>query len=57
MKKKHLATVKEKALIKLEKDKLTRKAFDLSEKIKASEEVVQAKIKAAHVRGSGSPDQ
>jgi hypothetical protein len=56
MKKKHLATVKEKALIKLEKDKLTRKAFELSEKIKGSEEAVQAKIKAAHVRGSGSPE-
>ena len=29
MKKKHLATLKEKALIKLEKDKLTRRAHDL----------------------------
>jgi regulator of replication initiation timing len=37
MKKKHLATVKEKALLKLEKDKLQRKVFELNESIKENE--------------------
>lgn len=41
MNKKLLATVKEKALIKLEKDKLTRKAFDLQSEIKKQEDKVQ----------------
>jgi len=33
MKKKHLVTVKEKALLKLEKDKLTRETHELQSKI------------------------
>jgi hypothetical protein len=37
MKKKHLATVKEKALLKLEKDKLQRKVHDIDEEIKERE--------------------
>jgi len=37
MKKKHLATVKEKALLKLEKDKLQRKVHDINEEIKERE--------------------
>jgi chromosome segregation ATPase len=37
MKKKHLATVKEKALLKLEKDKLQRKVHDIDEQIKDRE--------------------
>ena len=41
MKKKHLATVKEKALLKLEKDKLQRRAHELEEAIKAQEAKVQ----------------
>jgi hypothetical protein len=35
MKKKHLTIVKEKALIKLEKDKLSRKAQEIQAEIKA----------------------
>jgi regulator of replication initiation timing len=34
MKKKHLATVKDKALLKLERDKLQRRAHDLNQLIK-----------------------
>jgi hypothetical protein len=37
MKKKHLTTVKEKALLKLEKDKLQRKVHDIDEEIKERE--------------------
>jgi hypothetical protein len=37
MKKRHLATVKEKALLKLEKDKLQRKVHDIDEEIKERE--------------------
>ncbi len=37
MKKKHLATVKEKALLKLERDKLQRRAHDLNQLIKQNE--------------------
>ena len=55
MKKKHLATVKEKALIKLEKDKLSRKAHELQEDIKANEEKVHRDIQAAHKRANQSP--
>jgi len=41
MKKKHLAVVKEKALIKLEKDKLSRKCMEIQNEIKAKEMKVQ----------------
>ena len=37
MKKKHLATFKDKALLKLEKDKLQRKVHDINLAIKANE--------------------
>ena len=50
MNKKLLTTVKEKALIKLEKDKLSRKAFDLQSEIKRQEEKVQRQINATHKR-------
>jgi regulator of replication initiation timing len=40
MKKKHLATVKEKALLKLEKDKLQRKVHDIDEQIKDREQKI-----------------
>ncbi len=44
MKKKHLVTVKEKALLKLEKDKLQRKAHELNAQIKENEMKVQRQI-------------
>ena len=44
MKKKHLVTVKEKALLKLEKDKLQRKAPELNAQIKENEMKVQRQI-------------
>lgn len=50
MNKKLLATVKEKALIKLEKDKLARKAFELQAQIKSQEEKVQRNINQQHKR-------
>jgi len=40
VKKKLLVTVKEKALLKLEKDKLSNKAFSLTNEIKQNEEKV-----------------
>ena len=45
--KKHLAAVKEKALIKLEKDKLQKKATDIQNEIKSHEEKVQKQIDAS----------
>ncbi len=54
MKKKHLAVVKEKALIKLEKDKLSRKAAALQAQIKANEARVQKKIALQHKRSQAS---
>lgn len=44
MKKKHLAAVKEKALLKLEKDKASKRAFEIQMMIKAHEEKVQKQI-------------
>ena len=44
MKKKLLNVQKEKALCKLEKDKLNKKAYELTSTIKANEQSVQAKI-------------
>lgn len=41
MKKKHLAVVKDKALLKLEKDKLQRRVHDLNTEIKDNEARVQ----------------
>ena len=46
VKKKLLDTTKEKALLKLEKDKLQKKAFTLQANIKANEEKVQKEIEA-----------
>ena len=48
VKKKLLNTTKEKALLKLEKDKLQKKAFDVGATIKADEDRVQKQIEAAH---------
>ena len=48
VKKKVLQTQKEKALLKLEKDKLQKRAFDLQNKIKANEEKVQRQIDLTH---------
>ena len=48
VKKKLLNTTKEKALLKLEKDKLQKRAFDTQSLIKAEEDAVQQKIEAAH---------
>jgi len=48
MKKKHLVTVKEKALLKLEKDRLQRQSFDLTEQVKKGEAKVQRQIETAH---------
>jgi regulator of replication initiation timing len=50
MKKKHLATVKEKALLKLEKDKLQRKVHEIDEQIKQREKKVQRQIEMTHKR-------
>lgn len=50
MKKKHLVTVKEKALLKLEKDKLQRRAHDLNTLIKQNEAKVQKQIEQAQKR-------
>lgn len=41
VKKKLLNTTKEKALLKLEKDKLQKKAFEIQARIKADEDMVQ----------------
>lgn len=46
VKKKLLDTTKEKALLKLEKDKLQKRAFNLQGTIKAQEEKVQKDIEA-----------
>ena len=48
VKKKLLNTTKEKALLKLEKDKLQKKAFDVGATIKSDEDRVQKQIEAAH---------
>ena len=40
MKKKNLATVKEKAMLKLEKDKLQRRVHDIDEQIKEIEQKI-----------------
>lgn len=50
VKKKLLVTAKEKALLKLEKDKLQSKAHGLTTEIKLNEEKVQQQIEAAHKR-------
>jgi regulator of replication initiation timing len=50
MKKKHLITVKEKALLKLERDKLQRRAHDLNQLIKQNEAKVQKQIEQAQKR-------
>ena len=50
VKKKLLDTTKEKSLLKLERDKLQKKAFDLQQEIKANEDAVQKEIEAAHKR-------
>lgn len=44
MKKKHLAVVKDKALLKLEKDKLQRRVHDLNTEIKENEARVQKQL-------------
>ena len=54
VKKKLLDTTKEKALLKLEKDKLQKKAFTLQANIKANEEKVQKEIEAQHKRQRAS---
>lgn len=58
MKKKLQVTIKEKALLKLEKDKLQKKAHALQTSIKAEEQKVQEQIMAAQnrQRQSNSPD-
>ena len=48
VKKKLLNTTKEKALLKLEKDKLQKKSHDIGGQIKADEDRVQRQIEAAH---------
>ena len=48
MKKKLLNVQKEKALCKLEKDKLNKKAFELTSTIKQNEQSVQARIERQH---------
>lgn len=45
--KKHLAVVKEKALIKLEKDKMAKRCTEIQAEIKAHEEKVQRQIDAS----------
>lgn len=55
MKKKHLATIKEKALLKLEKDKLQRKVHEIDEQIKQREKKVQRQIEMTHKRQNESP--
>ena len=47
MKKKHLSTVKDKALLKLEKDKLQRRVHDLNTEIKEMEMRVQNQLEAS----------
>ena len=47
IKKKHLHAVKEKALLKLEKDKLQKKVVDIQRTIKSHEEKVQKQIDAS----------
>ena len=54
VKKKLLDTTKEKALLKLEKDKLQKKAFTLQASIKTNEEKVQKEIEAQHKRQRAS---
>ena len=48
VKKKLLNVQKEKALCKLEKDKLNKKAFELTSTIKQNEQSVQARIERQH---------
>ena len=50
IKKKLLDTTKEKALLKLEKDKLQKKAKEIKDTIKANEKRVQEEIEAQHKR-------
>ena len=50
MKKKLLDTTKEKALLKLEKDKLQKKTHNVQAKIKSNEERVQREIEQQHKR-------
>ena len=57
VKKKLLNTTKEKALLKLEKDKLQKKAADIQARIKADEDMVQQKIEAAHRKQRQALDQ
>lgn len=54
VKKKLLDTTKEKALLKLEKDKLQKKAFALQASIKAGEDKVQREIESQHKRQRAS---
>lgn len=63
VKKRLLDTTKEKAMLKLEKDKLQKRAFALQREIKTNEEKVQKEIEAQHKRqrnamgGSNPTDQ
>ena len=50
VKKKLLDTTKEKSLLKLERDKLQKKAFALQGEIKENEDAVQKEIEQAHKR-------
>lgn len=50
-------TQKEKALLKLEKDKLQKRAHGVTGSIKAQEEKVQKQIDATHQRQRASLDQ
>lgn len=50
MKKKNLATVKEKAMLKLEKDKLQRRVHDIDEQIKEREQKIQKQLALTHKR-------
>jgi len=54
VKKKLLDTTKEKALLKLEKDKLQKKAFALQASIKAGEDKVQREIESQQKRQRAS---
>lgn len=55
MKKKHLSTVKDKALIKLEKDKLQRRAYELNEEIKEIESRAQKQLAKSKRAQNDSP--
>lgn len=55
MKKKHMSTVKDKALLKLEKDKLQRRVHDLNTEIKNTEIRVQKQLEASQKRQNDSP--